>query len=70
MVKVVELFAGVGGFRLGLEIASNSYKTIWANQWEPYKKGQSAKSNLYHFFPLCNVNKKAGTSEQHLKMRQ
>ena len=31
--KVVELFAGVGGFRLGLEPAR--WRTVWANQWEP-----------------------------------
>ena len=36
-IRVVELFAGVGGFRLGLEAASDRYKVIWANQWEPYK---------------------------------
>lgn len=41
-VKVVELFAGVGGFRLGLESASTRFKTIWANQWEPNKKKQHA----------------------------
>ena len=42
MVKVVELFAGVGGFRVGLERASNEFETIWANQWEPGKKVQHA----------------------------
>lgn len=41
-VRVVELFAGVGGFRLGLERASNRFKTIWANQWEPSTKRQDA----------------------------
>ena len=41
-IKVVELFAGVGGFRLGLEAASDRYKVIWANQWEPYKSDQWA----------------------------
>lgn len=41
-IKVVELFAGVGGFRVGLEKASNLYKTIWANQWEPSRKSQDA----------------------------
>ena len=41
-IKVVELFAGVGGFRLGLEAASDRYKVIWANQWEPYKNNQWA----------------------------
>lgn len=34
-IKTVELFAGVGGFRLGLESASNRFQTVWANQWEP-----------------------------------
>ena len=34
-IKVVELFAGVGGFRIGLEGASDAYETIWNNQWEP-----------------------------------
>jgi DNA (cytosine-5)-methyltransferase 1 len=38
--KVVELFAGVGGFRLGLEPAG--WETIWANQWEPSTKTQHA----------------------------
>ena len=41
-IKVVELFAGVGGFRLGLEAASPRFKTIWANQWEPYATEQHA----------------------------
>lgn len=41
-IKVVELFAGVGGFRLGLEAASDRYKFIWANQWEPGKRIQHA----------------------------
>lgn len=41
-IKVVELFAGVGGFRLGLERASERYKTIWSNQWEPSTKKQDA----------------------------
>jgi len=38
---VVELFAGVGGFHLGLSRASD-YNIIWANQWEPNKKVQHA----------------------------
>jgi DNA (cytosine-5)-methyltransferase 1 len=31
--RVVELFAGVGGFRLGLE--RSGWRVIWADQWEP-----------------------------------
>ena len=41
-VRVVELFAGVGGFRLGLESASDLFETVWANQWEPGRKSQYA----------------------------
>ncbi|MCO6512339.1 MAG: DNA (cytosine-5-)-methyltransferase [Aridibacter famidurans] len=48
-LKVVELFAGVGGFRLGLDAAGNSeiaFNTIWSNQWEPGRKRQVA-SEIY-----------------------
>ena len=39
---VCELFAGVGGFRIGLERADTNWETVWANQWEPGKKTQHA----------------------------
>ena len=39
---VCELFAGVGGFRVGLERADSKWNTVWANQWEPGKKSQHA----------------------------
>lgn len=41
-IRVVELFAGVGGFRIGLEGASDAFETIWNNQWEPSTKHQDA----------------------------
>ena len=41
-IRVVELFAGVGGFRIGLEGASDAYDTIWNNQWEPSTLHQDA----------------------------
>ncbi|MCD0455111.1 DNA (cytosine-5-)-methyltransferase [Chryseobacterium sp. LC2016-27] len=54
-IKVVELFAGVGGFRLGLEgwrglsstsqykdTLNSSYEVVWSNQWEPSTKTQHA----------------------------
>lgn len=44
-LKVLELFAGVGGFRIGLEKTSK-FKVIWSNQWEPSTKKQHA-SELY-----------------------
>ena len=37
-IKVAELFAGVGGFRLGLENTNEKmFNVTWANQWEPSK---------------------------------
>jgi len=49
MIRVVELFAGVGGFRLGLEGYSKNkkphhkhFKTVWFNQWEPSTTKQHA----------------------------
>lgn len=44
-LKVLELFAGVGGFRIGLDRASDEktvYETIWASQWEPSTNRQHA----------------------------
>jgi DNA (cytosine-5)-methyltransferase 1 len=56
-IKVIELFAGVGGFRLGLEGLNNKsstsnykknlkndikYKVVYSNQWEPSSKTQYA----------------------------
>ena len=40
-IEVVELFAGVGGFRVALTRASSSYKVVWFNQWEPGKSSRS-----------------------------
>lgn len=45
-IHVIELFAGVGGFRIGLERANKRFKTIWNNQWEPSTKKQDA-SEIY-----------------------
>lgn len=39
---ITELFAGVGGFRLGFEKSSSEWETLFANQWEPNKKTQFA----------------------------
>jgi DNA (cytosine-5)-methyltransferase 1 len=42
--NVAELFAGVGGFRIGLSRAG--WKTVYSNQWEPSTKIQHA-SDVY-----------------------
>lgn len=49
---VVELFAGVGGFRVGFNdvkldkkgntIENSTFEFVWANQWEPSTKSQDA----------------------------
>ena len=57
-IRIVELFAGVGGFRIGFERASKRFKTIWNNQWEPSTKKQDA-SIVY-----CNRFGTAGHSNE------
>lgn len=61
-IKVVELFAGVGGFRIGLEGASDAYETIWNNQWEPSTVHQDA-SLVYRarFGSKGHINKDINT---------
>lgn len=49
-IRIVELFAGVGGFRVGFERASDRFKTIWNNQWEPSTKRQDASMVYQHRF--------------------
>lgn len=51
-IKVLELFAGVGGFRVGLEHSNNElFETKWANQWEPSRKSQDAFEVYNYKFP-------------------
>lgn len=60
-IKVVELFAGVGGFRLGLEGCEGNkkphhrhFETIWFNQWEPSTKKQHAHETYVDRFGYIN----------------
>ena len=51
MIKTIELFAGVGGFRLGLENVNKkekkeAFRVVWSNQWEPSTRIQHA-SEVY-----------------------
>lgn len=57
-MNVLELFAGVGGFRIGLENADkNLFQTRWSNQWEPSRKSQDAFEVYdYHFPNSENIN--------------
>lgn len=57
-MNVLELFAGVGGFRIGLENVNPDYfRTLWSNQWEPSRKSQDAfEVYNYHFPDSENIN--------------
>lgn len=55
---VCELFAGVGGFRLGLEKSSSDWETVWFSQWEPGKKNQWAHDCYVKHFG--NINEFTG----------
>jgi DNA (cytosine-5)-methyltransferase 1 len=60
-IRVIELFAGVGGFRVGLENANRKLKSarfdvIWSNQWEPSTKRQHATEVYLHRWPKANHN--------------
>jgi DNA (cytosine-5)-methyltransferase 1 len=46
---MIELFAGVGGFRVALEPLG--WETVWANQWEPSTKAQHAADCYRRHWP-------------------
>ena len=62
---VCELFAGVGGFRCGLNGVktlqdaqrAERWETVWFNQWEPDKKHQWAHDcYVNHFGTVLDLN--------------
>lgn len=56
-LNVIELFAGVGGFRVGIERANPKFfKTVLGNQWEPSRKSQDAYVCYNKHFPGNNSN--------------
>lgn len=62
--KICELFAGVGGFRLGFEKLNSNWETVWFSQWEPSTKRQDAhKCYVEHFGDCPDVNGKFHTNE-------
>ena len=60
---VAELFAGVGGFRIGL--ARAGWKTVFSNQWEPLTKIQHA-SSVY----IANFGEEGHSSEDIAKVKR
>ena len=64
---VIELFAGVGGFRVGLNdirrinkdgtaVEKGPWTFVWANQWEPATKLQHAFDCYSKRFPSKDGN--------------
>ena len=59
-----ELFAGVGGFRLGLERLKAGWQTTWFSQWEPGAKTQWAHDcYVQHFGDSPDINGEYHTGE-------
>lgn len=54
---ICELFAGVGGFRLGFERDDDTWNTTWFSQWEPEKTKQWAHDcYAAHFWTPLDLN--------------
>lgn len=55
-MKVAELFAGVGGFRVGFErFSKKNFETVFFNQWEPAYKTQFAYECYLNHFGLDGI---------------
>ncbi len=66
---ICELFAGVGGFRLGMERLHTGWKTTWFSQWEPEKVNQWAHDcYVSHFGDLKDLRGEYHTGEDIAKM--
>lgn len=61
---ICELFAGVGGFRLGMERLNTGWQTVWFSQWEPGKVNQWAHDcYVAHFGDLLDTREEYHTGE-------
>lgn len=61
---ICELFAGVGGFRLGFDRLQTGWKTTWFSQWEPGKTKQWAHDcYVYHFGDCADLKGEYHTGE-------
>ena len=61
---ICELFAGVGGFRLGFERLESGWRTVWFNQWEPGARTQWAhQCYVRHFGDAPDKNGEYHTCE-------
>ena len=61
---ICELFAGVGGFRLGFEELNSGWETVWFSQWEPGKNAQWAHDcYVQHFGDSVDLNGEYHTND-------
>lgn len=61
---ICELFAGVGGFRLGFDKLGTGWKTKWFSQWEPGKTKQWAHDcYVYHYGDCADLKGEYHTGE-------
>lgn len=61
---ICELFAGVGGFRLGFDRLETGWKTTWFSQWEPGARTQWAHDcYIQHFGDSLDLNGENHTDE-------
>ena len=61
---ICELFAGVGGFRLGFDRLESGWETTWFSQWEPGAKTQWAHDcYVQHFGECADLNGEFHTGE-------
>ncbi len=62
--KICELFAGVGGFRLGFDRLESGWNTTWFSQWEPGAKTQWAhECYVKHYEECADINGEFHTGE-------
>lgn len=61
---ICELFAGVGGFRLGFDRLGSGWETVWFSQWEPGARTQWAHDcYVKHFGDSPDINGEYHTGE-------
>lgn len=61
---ICELFAGVGGFRLGFDRLGSGWETMWFSQWEPGARTQWAHDcYVQHFGNSPDLNDEFHTGE-------
>ncbi len=68
---ICELFAGVGGFRLGFDRLNTGWRTTWFSQWEPGAKTQWAHDcYVRHFGDAPDILGEFHTGEDIAKVKK